>query len=277
MQKQPLVSIIISTLNREEYIKRAIESALGQTYKNIEIIIMDGGSTDRTKEVILPYLADLRVQYIYKKDKTPAEGRNNGIRISKGKYIAILDSDDAWCNQKKLEKQVKFLEEHPEYIVTGGGLITINEANQETSRRLNPESDEEIKKNMLFDCLFSHSTVVYRKNAWEKVGGYNEDPDVSEDWDLWLRMGKLGKFYNFPEYFVCLLSGEQNRSIYIDRQILKANIKLRKKYRDDYPNSLKAILLSEIRYFYSLLPLSFRRFLSPLASRIRKIIFNSPL
>ena len=106
MTQQPLVSVIIPTYNRSHYIKRAIESAVRQSYKNIELIIMDGGLTDNTKEVVECYLINKRVRYIYKVDKDTAEGLNNGIRISKGKYIARLDDDDFWCNSEKLEKQV---------------------------------------------------------------------------------------------------------------------------------------------------------------------------
>jgi glycosyltransferase involved in cell wall biosynthesis len=275
MNQYPLVSIILPTYNREKYIKRAIESTLSQTYKNIELIIIDDGSTDKTKDVIQPYLVDQRVHYIYQQNKGASAARNNGIKVSKGKYIAVLDSDDFWCDRKKLEKQVKFLEEHPNYILVGGGMIRINKQGKELVRHLLPETDKEIRKLILFDNLFAHSTVVFRKVAWELAGGYDEELSFSEDWDLWLRFGKLGKFYNFQEYFTCYLQGEQNISNLNLRRNLKLNIKIRKKYRNDYPNFWKAFFLGWAYYYYTFLP--FNQFLKPIFSKIRRIIFGPPV
>jgi len=273
MKNSPKVSIIIATKNSEQYIKKAIESVLNQTYKNIELIIMDGGSTDNTKEVVKPYLADERVRYVYKEDKHTSEGMNNGIRVSTGKYIANLDSDDFWCNEHKLEKQVKFLEEHPDYVLIGGGMISIDETGKELSRRLPPEKDEIIKKFMLSDCLIPHSTTVFRKDIIELVGGYNEHVGyASEDWDLWLRVGKFGKFYNFQEYFVICLWGKQNKTGPIKHKNLKANLGLRKKYRNDYPDFWRGFLLGLIYYFYSFFP--FKQLLRPINPKIKNIFFH---
>jgi len=256
MSHQPLVSIVIATFNREKYIKRAIESILNQTYKNIEVIIVDGGSTDNTKEVIQPYLSDQRFRYLYKKDKSPAEGRNNGIKISRGKYIAILDSDDFWCDEQKLEKQVKFLEEHPDYVLVGGGAIAIDEKGKERYRVLPPERDEEIRKVILFDCVFPHGTVVFKKSDWELAGHYDLRSELgfSEDWNLWLKLGELGKFYNFQEYFLYYTQTKQGRTQYLRRQSARFNLELRMKYRNKYPNFWKAYLLGLGCYFASLFP-----------------------
>jgi len=256
MEQQPLVSIIIATYNKEKYIKRAIESALDQSYKNTEIIIADGGSTDNTKVVVEPYLKDGRVRYIYKKDKSPAEGRNNGIEISRGKYMAVLDSDDFWCDSQKLEKQIKFLEEHPNYALVGGGAIAADEDNKECYRLLPPETDEEIRKVMLFDCVFPHGTVVFKKDDWELAGQYDTRSELgfSEDWNLWLKLGEFGKFYNFQEYFLYYTQTKQGRTQYLRRQSARFNLELRMKYRDKYPNFWKAYLLGLSLYFASFFP-----------------------
>jgi glycosyltransferase involved in cell wall biosynthesis len=256
MNQQPLVSVIIAAKNRGKCIKRAIDSITNQTYKNFEIIIVDGGSTDDTKEVVEPYLKNTRVRYIYKKDKSPAEGRNNGIEISKGKYIAILDSDDSWRDPQKLEKQVKFLEEHPDYVLVGGGAIAIDESENEYYRVLLPEKDEEIRKAILFDCVFPHGTVVFKKNSWKLAGKYDTRSEFgfSEDWDLWLKLGEFGKFYCFPEYFLYYKQSKQGRTQYLRRQSQKFNLKLRWNYRRKYPNFWKAYLLGLGLYVTSFFP-----------------------
>jgi len=267
---QPLVSVIVAAYNREKYIKRAVESVFNSAYKDIELILVDDGSTDKTKDIIQPYCLDPRFHYIRQKNKGVSAARNNGIKFSEGKYIAILDSDDYWRDKRKLEKQVKFLEEHPEYVLAGGGLIRINGNNKEIARYLPTERDEEIRELILINNIFGHSSVVFRRNVWESVGGYDEGLCFSEDWDLWLKFGKLGKFYNFQEYFVCYLQGGQNMSNFNIRQNLRINIELREKYRNDYPNFRKAYLFGWAVYFYSFLP--FRNRFRPIFLKLREKI-----
>ena len=113
------------------------------------------------------------------------------------------------------------------------------------------------------------------KEIWEMAGGFNESLGFSEDWDLWFRFGKLGKFYNFQEYFTCYLQGEQNISNLNVRRNLKLNIKLRKKYRHDYPNFWKAFFLGWAYYFYTFLP--FWQFGRPMFSKMRRIFFGQPV
>lgn len=256
MTPKPLISVVIATYNRAKYIKRAIESVLNQTYKNIEVIIIDGGSTDNTMKVIEHYLSNQRVRYLYKKDKSPAEGRNNGIEISKGKYIAILDSDDFWRDNKKLEKQIEFLENNPNYILVGGGAIAIDEKGKEYYRVLPPEKDEKIRRAMLFDCVFPHGTVVFKKDSWKLAGKYDTRSEFgfSEDWDLWLKLGEFGKFYCFPEYFLCYQQSKYGRTQYLRRQSQKFNLKLRWNHRHKYPNFWKAYLLGLGLYIASFFP-----------------------
>jgi len=272
MNKRPLVSIILPTYNREKYIKRAINSALNQTYKNLELIIIDDSSNNKIANIIFKIKkADSRVIYIRNESRLGfVKSLNKGIRMAKGKYIARLDSDDFWCDQKKLEKQVNFLENHPDYVLVGGRRIVIDKTGKELFRCLLPENDEEIRRTILFDSPFVHGANIFRKNVYELVGGYDEQLNYCEDWDLWLRMGKLGKMYNFQDYFVHYLQAKQNRSN--RQQDFKLGIKLRKKYRNDYPFFYKAMLSGWIHYFYSFFP--FQKPLHPISSRLKKIILS---
>ena len=252
--EQPLISVIIPTYNREKYIERAVESALNQSYKNFEIIIIDDSEGDKTKKIIQLLNRD-EIKYIKNETKLGfVKSLNKGIEAAKGKYIARLDDDDYWSNERKLEKQVKFLEANSDYVLVGGGAIMINEKGQELRRILPPEKDEKIRELMLFDCLFSHTTTVFQKEIWELAGGYNESLNSAEDWDLWLKFGRFGKFYNFQEYFVYFLQAEQGKTQYIRRQNTRTHLKLMREYRNQYPNFYKAFLVGLISYFYSFFP-----------------------
>lgn len=279
MNNQPLVSVIIATYNRADCIRKAIKSVLAQTYKNIELVIIDDGSTDKTKEIVQLFLFDKRVHYFRQENKGVSIARNNGIKISKGKYIAVLDSDDFWCKIDKLEKQVDFLEKNIGYALVGGGVIRIDRRGKEIVRYLLLENDQEIRETILVDNVFAHSAVLFRKDIWERVGGYDKEFDGFEDRDLWLKIGRLSKFYNIQEFFICYLGHDYKNPSYLAKNYkrtrrAKLNIKLRKKYRNDYPDYRKALLLCCAGYLYSLLP--FRQKLWPIIFKIRVLIFGHP-
>jgi len=268
---EPLVSIILPTHNRKKYVERAIKSALDQSYKNVELIVIDDCSTDGT-EINNPRVIIVRNET----NLGLARSLNKAIRIAKGKYIARLDDDDFWCDDKKLEKQVNFLEKNSEYGLVGGGVIRVDKEEKEVVRYLLLEKDEEIRKAILVDNVFAHTTALFRKDVWKKVGGYDENLDGLEDIDLWLKIGEMSKFYNFQEFFVCYLF--QGRT-YLDQHYgklkqLKLNIKLRKKHKNSYSGYRKAILLSYASYFHSLIP--FKKILWPILFGVRKLIFGNP-
>lgn len=269
-----LVSVIMPTYNRAKYIGKAIESVLSQTYKNFEIIIIDDGSTDNTKEVLKNYLLDQRIKYIYQQNQKVSKARINGISNVSGKYIALLDSDDIWMDNNKLEKQINFLEKNPEYVLVSGGIIRVDENGNELSRIKNPEKDKELRDGMLLSCLFAPSATVFTRSSYERVGGFNKDSDLSEDWELFIRLGKIGKMYNFQDYFLIYLQGNQNRSNFNRRKNLKYNLGLIRKYGKDYPNFAKAYIIHFCYYFYSFIPFN-NKFIN-IFSKLKKLVFGKP-
>ena len=281
MNELPLVSVIITTYNRAGYIKKAVESILTQTYKNIEIIIVDDCSSDGTSKIISG-LSKEESRIIAITNETNfgnTKSANTGIEKSKGKYIARLDDDDVWCRADKLEKQVDFLEKNPEYALVGGGIIKINKDGKEIVRYLFSKNDEDIRKIILADNAFAHSTVLYRRNIFERAGGYDEQFAYLEDRDLWLKLGRLSKFYNFQEFFAYYLDHEYDNPDYVTRnnrtrRRINLNIKLIKKYRNDYPGYKKAFLFCWTSYFYSFLP--FRQKLRPILFKLRTLVLGPP-
>lgn len=160
----PEVSILTATYNNGKYIEEAIESVLSQTFSDWELIIVDDGSTDDTKKKIDPYLDDLRITYVWQKNQGQSVARNTAYQQSKGKYIAILDSDDYWA-PTKLEKQVKCLKTHPNIGLVYTNKLSVNDKSIVIIN--NPETID-ISANPLMALLMranpiTHSSVLYNR------------------------------------------------------------------------------------------------------------------
>ena len=197
----PKVSIIIPTYNRAHLIKDAVESVLNQTYQYFELIVIDDGSTDNTREVLAVYKDKLT--YIYQDNQGRSSARNHGIKLAQGEYIAFLDSDDVWFLDK-LERQVPVLESAPPNVVLVHGFKCIVDKNLQPVpgwelklRKLYTlaEKGEETYENYLyFNCIFT-SAILVRKTAIIEIDGYDASIGSLEDFDLYLRL--LLKNYDF--------------------------------------------------------------------------------
>jgi glycosyltransferase involved in cell wall biosynthesis len=194
--KQPIVSIIIPAYNAEEYIKEAVESALAQTYANCEVVVVDDGSTDNTRNVLAPYLRAKKIIYIHQSNKGLAGARNTGVRKAKGGYIAFLDSDDIFLPEK-IGKQVEILVEHPDFGVCYSDLMHFTGGSPRRffhHRYTYPSGD--IFAPLLKKQFINPLTVMARRELFETYGYFDEALRRSEDWDLWLRWARAGiKFY----------------------------------------------------------------------------------
>ncbi len=250
------------TFNRANIIGEAIKSVLVQNYKNWELLIIDNESTDNTKEIVEQYTQeDNRIKYYFvKKSTIPslAPYLNYGIKVAEGKYIARLDDDDEWCDKNKLTKQVNFLDGCGDYNLVGGGAIMVDEKKKELFKFYKRETDEEIRKNALYASPFWHNTVMFRRKVAEEAGGY-KNLRFGEDWELWLRLGKLGKFYNFKEHFSLYSSAGDSFSVKHQKFVGKTILGIIKQYKKDYPNYRKAIILNFVQYLYSFSPLFIKK------------------
>ncbi|MEY2701666.1 MAG: hypothetical protein RLY43_299, partial [Bacteroidota bacterium] len=196
IKKQPLVSVTICTYNRANFIMQAIHSIEEQTYKNIEIIIVDDASTDNTEELIKNYSSPLPIKYFKNKKNINIAGtRNETIKYSSGEYIAILDSDDFWIDKEKISRQVTFLESNSDFALTGTHAQAIDYKGAIIGEFKNPLSATEIKKILLLKDPFVHSSVVYRKRLLPE-NPFNKTKSPFEDYELILRLGRKYKMQN---------------------------------------------------------------------------------
>jgi glycosyltransferase involved in cell wall biosynthesis len=249
---KPLVSVQICTYNRADLINQAIQSVLNQTYKNIEVIVMDDASIDKTEEVVKNF-NDQRIKY-FKNSKNfgIAKNRNLSVEKSNGKYIAILDSDDFWNDNKKLENQIKFLEENPGYAVVGTQTNLVNMNGEKIGEIKSAKTDKKIRSKILLQNQFVNSSTVILRKVIIESGKYNPEYLPNDDYDLFLRIGKNHKFANLPDFSTSYRIGNVS---YMSNKKLAAKIhhKIIKRYKNDYPNYWLALLKSYLRIFiYSL-------------------------
>lgn len=207
MNNQPLVSVIIPTFQRSEYLVRAIESVINQTYTCVEIIVVDDNDGDndfrrKTKENLKPYVENNKIIYTsHSKNKGLPSARNTGIKISKGEFIALLDDDDEWLPQK-LEKQINLFENLPdEYGVVGSYWKIVNEFDQnERIRTLKYRGD--LSKILALNHFSPPSMIVIKRKYLEEVHNFDENFRWREDIELYFRLSFVCKFDFVEEILV---------------------------------------------------------------------------
>lgn len=236
----PIVSIILPTRNGARFISEAITSVQNQTYNSWELLVIDDGSTDETKDVVMKYIQhDPRIRYIQNETNLGIQKTLNiGLHVSQGMFIARIDDDDRWSMPDKLEKQVVFLQQHPEYVLVGTGIEIVNEQHATLYTHLFPQSDLAIRKNILSQNCFAHPSVVFNKEVVLKLGGYDETMHTRhiEDYELWLRLGTVGKFYNVG---ICATSLMQHTTSISARNKVAQYVKsiaITRQYKNAYPN-----------------------------------------
>ncbi|MEK7131260.1 MAG: glycosyltransferase family 2 protein [Patescibacteria group bacterium] len=244
----PLISIVTITNNRRKYIAEAIESALSQSFADWELIIIDDASFDNTAEAVAKYTAqDKRIKFIRENINLGiTKARNLALRLAQGKYITVLDSDDIWADSNKLQKQYEFLEKNDDYVVVGGAVIVINENGKEVRRYKNPTTDTAIRAGILLRNPFLHSSVMFRRDAAVGCGGYGEYT-VGEDYDLFLKMGWLGKLANTDDYLVKYRKHDFGITWAKRVRAAKDHLSIIIKYKKQYPNYFFALIKGYLR------------------------------
>lgn len=198
-----LVSVIISTYNRSEYLLRSVKSVLAQTYENFELLIIDDASTDETTDVINSFL-DPRIRYIrHERNKGGPAARNTGIENSKGELIAFLDDDDEWMPEK-LQKQVDLLSHAPANVgLVYCGLLVIGPDGQTIVHKDIPFLQGSVYEYLLRGSgIGTVSRVLVRRSCFDKAGFFDEQLKSCQDWDMWLRVARLFDVEFIPDVLV---------------------------------------------------------------------------
>jgi glycosyltransferase involved in cell wall biosynthesis len=194
LSKKPAVSVIIPTYNRGWILKEAIDSVLAQDYTDYELIVVDDGSTDNTREILDSYGQDIIV--LQQSNKGVSAARNRGIAESRAQLVAFLDSDDLWLPQK-LTRQVAFFKSNPAALIG-----QTEETWVRNGVRVNPKKRHHKFSGMIFEpslalCLVSPSAVMISKTLFDTVGLFDESLPACEDYDLWLRVS-----CRYPVYLI---------------------------------------------------------------------------
>lgn len=190
MTRLPKVSVIIPCYNRGKFIAETVESALNQTYPNIELIVVDDGCTDNSREILERYADHIKImEHPGRVNKGQSSGINLGLRNACGEYIAILDSDDLFAS-KKIATQIEFLENHLQFgLVYANGMLI-----DECGKRLYPLFDSAhapptCPEDVLLNCCFNlPSNALIRRSAFEKVGFFDESLRTAQDHDMAIRL-----------------------------------------------------------------------------------------
>jgi glycosyltransferase involved in cell wall biosynthesis len=212
METGPKVSVVMSVYDGLPYVSTAVESILEQTFEEFEFIIIDDGSTDGSTAVLRRYAAqDDRIRLIVQENRGLTPSLNRGLALAEAPLIARMDADDV-CVPERFQKQVDFLEAHPEHVLVGSHVRFIDGAGDPISpdnplynkRNLGGmdlcfEHDAIEERLLAGGWAFIHPTVMMRQAAVEQIGGYNPKIVDAEDRDLFIRMAEVGRLANLPD------------------------------------------------------------------------------
>jgi glycosyltransferase involved in cell wall biosynthesis len=240
----PTVSVVIPTHNRAHMIERAIVSVINQTYRDIEIIVVDDASNDNT-QAVLEKIRDPRIRVIrHDLNKGGSAARNTGIKAAHGEYIGLLDDDDEWL-PAKLEKQVELFDKSTKDLgLVYSGFLVVSLKNSSILIKITPEKKGCLFQELLRENLIGSPTTLIKKVCFIKAGYFDENLKGCQDWDMWVRISRYYRLDFIPEPLS--KSYVHGNQISVD---LKAKISSReqmiKKYHDDLiktPSTLAFLL-----------------------------------
>lgn len=193
LTEKPLVSIVMPVWNTEQFICDSVQSILNQSYDNIELIIINDGSSDQTADRVKS-MKDSRIIFIdHSENKGNYIRRNEGCRQAKGKYICVMDGDDI-AMPERIKRQVEIMENDGSLLAHGTAFMFSN-----GEYCYKPHSYDRIKVMLLFDNMFLHPSLMVRKDTLESVGYYNEKYLYASDYDLVCKIALQGKIINIPD------------------------------------------------------------------------------
>ena len=203
MAHSPVASVIMAVRDGQQWLSAAIDSILTQTFSDLELLIIDDGSTDETPNILADYRArDRRVLTFQQAREGLVCALNRGLAHARGPLIARLDADDVALPQR-LQRQIRYLDEHPEIALLGAWAQVIDELGRPKRRRLQPPADpKSLARTLATTNPFIHSSVMFRAAVARDLGGYRSVFEAAEDYDLWLRLAEVGGIAILPEVLI---------------------------------------------------------------------------
>ena len=193
------LSVVMAVHNGERYLAEAIESVLGQSVSELELVVVDDGSTDATPELLAGFAErDGRVVVLRHDNRGRTASLNRGVGVARAPLVARLDADDA-CLPERFARQVAFLERHPAVALVGGAVRLVDAGGRAFEESRYPLTDAEIRRAFAYTTPFVHSAVMFRRSAFDGAGGYRACFAETEDLDLWLRLSERHELANLPE------------------------------------------------------------------------------
>jgi hypothetical protein len=192
----PYVSVVLSVRNCERYIKDSVKSIVEQTFRDLELIVIDDGSSDCTLEIVAECAArDHRIRVLARSQSGLVGALEAGRAAARGSYIARMDADDV-ADPERLRRQVEYLDQHPKVVAVGGQVKLIDVEGRSFGCRVFPVTPADCRAYLERGAPFCHPSVMMRSGALARAGGYRAAFEPAEDMDLWLRLAEIGELAN---------------------------------------------------------------------------------
>src|SRR3954468_17326158 len=196
----PVVTVLMPVYNAERFVAQTLDAILAQTFRDFEFLIINDGSTDRSLEILQEYARrDDRIRVVSRPNTGYVVALNEGLGLARGEFIARIDSDDL-ADPRRLELQVERMRREPELVALGSNALAMDEHGRMLGDYLVPLTQGEIEANPLRgSSTIHHPAVMLRPEAVKRVGGYRRELMPCEDFDVWMRLGEVGRLANLPE------------------------------------------------------------------------------
>lgn len=220
-----LVSIIIPTYNCKKYIKAAIDSCLNQTYRNVEIIVIDDGSTDNTQDILKTYIEEKKIIYIYGSNLGRSHARNIGLKICKGEFIQFVDSDDM-IKKTKIQKQMEYLSGNKETFGVFCKTVYFKDDNKdEIIKEFLVKRRGDFYRDLLNENFIPINSMLFRKSNFY----FDEALETLEDWDYWLNICLRDNKISYTDESLCYVRVHSNNTTKNAKLMLDGEQKVLKK------------------------------------------------
>jgi glycosyltransferase involved in cell wall biosynthesis len=215
---EPMVSVVVPAYNAARTMEATLRSVLRQTVDDLELIVVDDGSNDSTSEIARS-MDDGRLRLLRQRNAGHASARNTGIAAARGRYVAVVDADDLWLPQK-LERQLAVFDDCPEVRALHGSAVFVDDSLQPLFLAPSPEGSNDLLDVLCFRGLAAMMvTLIIERTLLEQIGGFDSSLIILQDWELAIRLARLGELYSTSEPLVLYRLHPGNQSKQVDLHI----------------------------------------------------------